>query len=219
MPARNVLYFVAGITVAVVLGYSAIRGHTPQTASQWLSPIGPAVTASALILVIFDRWLWRLPGVCNLHGTPVLHGTWHGSLASDWVDPETNKRISPDPNVFLVVRQRFWRVSVRLLTKESSSESVVASFNAHTDGVRDLVWVYMNMPRAGVRHRSEVHFGGTVLGAPRDRSAGLHGHYFTDRASKGELNLSTHYKTPIETHSQGLTLIAKRPAPKPPAAA
>lgn len=207
MPARTVLYVVAGLVVAALVAYSAARGHAPQSASEWLSPIGPAVTVAGVGLWLFDRWVWRMPGICKLHGRPVLHGTWHGELASDWVDPQTQQRVSPDPDVFLVVRQRFWHISVRLLTKESASESMLANFKAHGDGVHQLVYVYANTPRAEVRHRSELHYGAVVLGAPRDRSAGLEGHYFTDRKTRGDMRFTQHFSKLVETHSQGRALV------------
>jgi hypothetical protein len=209
MPAKNVLHVVAGLVVAALVGYSAIRGHAPQSASEWLSPIGPAVTAAVVFLWLWDRYVWRWPGICRLAGRPVLHGTWHGELASDWVDPATNQRIPPDPDVFLVVRQRFWHVSARLLTKESSSASMGAGFEKDGDGVHMLVYVYVNTPRAEVRTRSQPHYGAVVLGAPRDRKQGLEGQYFTDRKTLGEMHFRDHYKELVETHKAGRELVDK----------
>jgi hypothetical protein len=206
VPAKTVLYVVAVIVVLVLLGLSAFRG-APDTPAEWLAPIAPAVAVAGVGLAVFDRWVWRWPGVCKLHGRPVLHGTWHGTLASDWVNPETGQRIPPDNDVFLAVRQRYWSVGVRLLTKESRSSATVAAFKTDSDGVYQLYYVYINTPRPEVRHRSELHLGTVVLGAPRDRSQGLEGHYFTDRKTGGEMRFRDHYKTPIETHAAGRELI------------
>jgi hypothetical protein len=62
MPPKPVLYVTAGFVVIALLGFTAIRG-APDTASEWLAPIGPAVTAAALCLWAFDRWIWRWPGI------------------------------------------------------------------------------------------------------------------------------------------------------------
>jgi hypothetical protein len=200
MPARTVLYTVAGLTVAVLFGYAVIRGHAPRHASEWLSPIGPAVAVAGGGLWVFDRFAWRWPGIQRLVGRPIVLGTWHGELASQWVDPQTGQRIPADPDVFLVVRQRFWRVSVRLLTKESSSASLFASVKTDPDGVNQLVYIYANTPRVEVRHRSELHYGAVVLGAPRDSTEGLEGHYFTDRGTRGEMRFRRRVKKLVETH-------------------
>jgi SMODS-associating 2TM, beta-strand rich effector domain len=215
VPAKAILYAVAALVVGALLGYSAIRGHAPHSASEWLSPIGPAVAAAGGGLGLFDRYVWRWPGVCKAVGRPVLHGTWHGELASDWVDPHTQQGIPVDDDVFLVVvRQRFWQVSVRLLTKESASASMLATVKADADGVNQLVYVYTNMPRQRVRHRSEVHYGAVVLGAPHDRGAGLEGNYFTDRNTRGEMRFRRHFKSVVETHAAGreLARILQQPA-------
>jgi SMODS-associating 2TM, beta-strand rich effector domain len=208
MPTKTILYAVAGLAVAVLFGISAIRGHAPHNASEWLSPIGPAVAAASIGLWLFDRFLWRWPGIRRLVGRPVLHGTWHGELTSDWVDPETQRRIPADPDVLLVVRQRFWRVSVRLLTKESASSSILANFNADADGVHQLIYVYANTPRSELRDRSELHYGAVVLGAPRDPNEALEGHYFTDRKTRGEMCFRRRFAARVETHAAGRELVA-----------
>lgn len=141
MPSKVILYVMAGLSVGTLFVLSLIRGHPPHNASQWLAPVGPAVTVAGIGLWIFDRYAWRWRGVRRLVGRPVLHGTWHGELVSDWVNPETQQRIPADPDVFLVVRQRFWQVTARLLTRESESASRLANFTVGPDGVHQLLWV------------------------------------------------------------------------------
>lgn len=207
MPARPVLFVVAALTIAALLLTSAIRGDLPDTTSEWLAPIGPAVTVAGIGLAFFNRWVWHFTLIRKFHGRPVLRGTWHGELASQWVNPQTGRGISPDPDVFLAVRQKFWSVSVRLITKESKSQSLTASLRDTGDGVFELAYVYSNTPRASVRDRSEVHYGAVVLDAPVDRAAGLEGHYFTDRNSRGEMRFRRHFKKPVETHAAGRKLV------------
>jgi hypothetical protein len=110
--------------------------------------------------------------------------------------------------VFLVVRQRFWHVSVRLLTRESSSASMLANFTTEADGVHQLIYVYANTPRSDVRDRSELHYGAVVLGAPRDPNEGLEGHYFTDRRTRGEMHFPQRFDALIETHAARSQLLS-----------
>lgn len=208
MPPKPVLQVVAALVVAVLAGFSAVRGHAPESLSEWLAPVGPGVALAGAGLWLFDRYAWRWPGICKMVGRPVLHGTWHGELASHWVNPKTSQRVPVDPDVFLVVRQRYWRVKVRLLTKESSSVSMMADLKKDTDGVHQLLYVYANTPRPDVRHRSTLHYGAVVLGAPSDRSHGLEGEYFTGRNTQGEMRFRRHFTDSIETHARGLELVA-----------
>ena len=207
MPARNVLLVVAALTIAALALSSAIRGHVPENTSEWLAPIGPAVTVAGAGLAVYNRWVWHFPLIRRLHGRPVLRGTWHGQLTSQWVDTQAKKQIPPDSDVFLVVRQTFWSVSVRLITKESKSYSLSAALGDTGDGVYDLSYLYTNAPRLSVRARSYPHLGAAVLAAPLDRSAGLEGLYFTDRQTLGEMRLRRHFTKLIETHDEGLELL------------
>ena len=111
------------------------------------------------------------------------------------------------------MRQRFWRVSIRLLTRESASSSLVANFKADADGVHQLIYVYANTPRPGVRDRSEVHYGAVVLGAPRNPNEALEGHYFTDRKTRGEMCFRRRFNTLVETHAAGRELVDSLPHP------
>jgi hypothetical protein len=206
MPARAGLYVVSGIVVAGLLAGSAIRGHPPQSISEWLAPIGPAVTLAVACLVLFDRWAWRQPGIRRLHHRPLLHGTWHGELATSWIDRNTGRRKAPDPDVFLVIRQKFWSISARLLTNESTSNSLFAELTAGKDGVCQLLYVYLNSPQAAVEHRSRLHYGAVVLNAPRNRHDGLEGRYFTDRKTTGDMRFGVHYRQLVESHSGGKAL-------------
>lgn len=212
MPGRVLLYTTSGISIGVLLLLSAINGHFPKSASGWLSPISMAVTASGVLLWLFDRRIWRLPGLARLSGRPDLHGTWHGTLASTWIDQSTGLQAPPDDDVFLVVRQRYWQVNVRLLTRESSSASEVANVVADTDGVQHLVWVYSNSPRAGVRHRSELHRGAASLVAQSHaRPPRIEGTYFTDRRTLGDLAFAARYRQLVTTHAEGQALVTAPP--------
>lgn len=207
MPARNALYVVAALSIAGLAISTSFYGHPPRSLSEWLAPLGPSVAVAVVGLWAFNRWIWRLPLVRNLHGRPLLRGTWHGELASERVDPSTDLRVPPDPDVFLVVRQEFWDLSVRMLTKESKSYSLSAAIRPGGDGVSELVYLYCNTPRMQVRHRSEMHYGAVVLTAPSDNGAGLEGHYFTDRSTRGELHFSRRFAKPVETHDAGRKLV------------
>lgn len=209
MPSTVALRVVALVVVATIAVLTLLHGHPPQSFTEWLAPVGPAVAVASGLLWVFDRFAWRWPGLRKLVGRPILHGTWHGELASRWVNPTTGQRVPPVPDVFLVVRQRFWHVTARLLTRESSSTSVLAEFKRADDGVCQLIYLYINTPRPGVRDHSAMHSGAVFLSAPKNRDDGLEGEYFTGRRTTGELHFHRHFKTLVESHGAGLTLVAQ----------
>ena len=88
MPPKPVLYVTAGFVVVTLLGFTAIRG-APDSTSEWLSPVGPAVTVAAICLWAFRPVAVALAGIYKTHNRPMLDGTWHGQLASDRINPDT----------------------------------------------------------------------------------------------------------------------------------
>jgi hypothetical protein len=153
----------------------------------WFRPFSTVVGVVLLLLVAFDLWGWRLR---FLHGwfvpRPDLRGTWRVELQSDWQDPATEKVIGPIV-AYLVVRQTFSSLSIRMLTAESASELVAAEINKASDGTYRVAAVYRNEPKLSVRDRSPIHYGAIVLDVQGDPATELVGYYWTDRNSRGEL--------------------------------
>ena len=162
----------------------------------WLRPFSTVVGVLLLLLAAFDLWAWRLR---VLNGwfvpRPDLRGTWRVELQSDWKNPATDSGVGPIV-AFLVVRQTFSTLSVRMLTAESASELVAAEINKASDGTYRLAAVYRNEPNLSVRDRSPIHYGAIVLDVQGDPVKGLAGYYWTDRNSRGELRtLARHVST------------------------
>lgn len=153
----------------------------------WFHPFSTVVGVLLLLLVAFDLWAWRLR---FLQGwfvpRPDVRGTWRVELRSDWKGPTTNEVVAPIA-AYLVVRQTFSTLSLRMLTSESSSELVAAEISKATDGTYRLAGVYRNEPRLSVRDRSPIHYGAIVLDVQGEPVKDLVGYYWTDRSTRGEL--------------------------------
>ncbi|GMV19521.1 MAG: hypothetical protein AMXMBFR56_77450 [Polyangiaceae bacterium] len=153
----------------------------------WFGPFSTVVGVLVLLLAAFDLWAWRLR---ILHGwfvpRPDLRGTWRVELQSDWKDPVTDAVIGPIV-AYLVVRQTFSSLSIRMLTAESASELVAAEINKAGDGTYRLAAVYRNEPKLSVRDRSPIHYGALVLDVQGDPVKDLAGYYWNDRGSRGEV--------------------------------
>jgi len=182
------------IRVQVILGLAVIAWAVmlfvegvPLKAA-YLGPYSVVVTVVVVGLILFDRWLWRIPPAPRLLRHPVLSGTWKGTLRSNWVNPETNATIEPIV-VYFAIRQTYSTVSLRMLTRESSSVSLVAALEGRGDGVPRVTSTYENQPGVLIQNRSRIHHGALLLevhGMPADC---LDGWYWTDRDTKGEVVL------------------------------
>src|SRR5215213_7478472 len=123
-PSRILIQAIVFVVAGVYLAAFLIQGLPT---GDLLKPLGAATSVAGLFVIAFDMWLWRAPKVGRLVSKrPDVRGTWCGTLASHWVDPETGERVAPDPEVYLVVRQTFWSVSANLITRESKSCSTTA---------------------------------------------------------------------------------------------
>jgi hypothetical protein len=160
-----------------------------------------------VFVLAYDHFLWRLPKIGFLISKrPDLRGTWKGSLASHWISPETQQRIPPDPEVYMVIRQTYWSVNATLITKESKSCSTTALVEDDGCEQYQLVALYRNTPRAAVRDRSQVHHGAFKLDVGGRPPGRLEGYYWTDRNTMGELEFEAHDKRTVATYTDAQDL-------------
>src|SRR6266849_7262475 len=141
--------------VFIILAVLLVLEGTQVTAGLF-KPCGAVVTVLGFALLIFDKWAW---GFRFLHpwfvDRPYLKGTWTGVLVSNYVNPATQQRVPPI-EVYLVVRQTYSAIHLRLITRESTSESLANNIPKGEDGVYCVASVYRNTPQLAHRDRSPI---------------------------------------------------------------
>jgi len=151
MPSRIQVQIVLAIAVIVWAVMLFLEGVSLK--ASYLKPYSLAVGTVILVLLAFDRWLWRIPYIAHAFGRPVLRGTWKGKLQSTWKNEGAEDFIDP-VDVFLVVHQTYSTVSLRLMTSESISQSLVASLGVQRGKVPTLSSTYQNVPQLLIQDRS-----------------------------------------------------------------
>lgn len=136
------------------------------------------------------RWKWFYPWLVN---KPNINGTWKATIHSTWIDPATNQRIAPITS-YMVIKQTFSEVYIRLITPESASETLVGRVVHANDGSYEIVCIYRNEPNQGVRERSEIHYGGMRITAGGRYPIRMKARYWTDRSSTGDIDLEERRK-------------------------
>lgn len=153
-----------------------------------LYQVPKSIAAYALGGYVFSKWLWKLPIFWGwLITVPNLQGTWYGFLKSDWINPKTKKGIAEIP-VLLVIAQDFNKINCSIITKESSSHTLSSDI-LFVNGKLQLSYTYTNVPKNGVRERSEIHNGASLLQIIEKPKRKLSGGYWTDRKTKGEIDV------------------------------
>src|SRR5262249_935288 len=166
-----------------------------QVTTGLFKPCGAVVTVLGLLLLAFDKWAWSFR---FLHpwfvDRPYLKGTWKGMLESSYIDPATQQRVPP-VEAFLVIRQSYSAIHLRLITKESASEAMANNIPKGEDGGDSGASVYRNTPQLGHRDRSAIHHGALLIRVEGDPVMSLTGEYWTDRMTRGELRFTEKSET------------------------
>lgn len=185
------LRILIALAAAVVVAELFVGGHTPSPS--WLSYLSPVVPVLLLALTAFDRIIWRFPLFRYIPGfRPNLHGTWKVTLR-----PKNGAPV----DAFMVVRQTYSSLSLRLMTAESTSELVAHQFITSPDGVLKVGAVYRNEPDIAVRDRSPIHYGTILLALEENPPRRVRGSYWTDRTSVGDLELTSRDKRILGTYA------------------
>ena len=170
----------------------------------WLQPFSTVTGIVLLFLLAFDRWLWRIQ---LLHGwfvkRPILSGLWKIELQSEWNATLTGNRPTAI-EAYLVVRQTYSYLSIRLLTNESSSKTLVAEIVEALDGTFRVYAVYRNEPRPVFRNESPIHYGALLIDVENNPRR-LAGNYWTDRNSRGQFTASGHLNKVCSSYQEAKT--------------
>jgi hypothetical protein len=152
-----------------------------------------AVAGIYFVIWAFDTRLWKMPLFNKLLYKPVLEGTWKGTYASTYENPDT-KEVEGPVEAYFSIEQTYSSLHLRFITAESTSESTACELKKSSSGQYEIYAVYINTPRAMVRERSAIHRGGLILSVVGKSVEALEGVYWTDRKTTGDLKFSEHSK-------------------------
>jgi len=145
---------------------------------------GPLSLGLGALSTAFAAW----PFVRAMTVGPRIQGTWWGELHSSYADPATGR--TPGPlTVAIVIRQTSAGLWLCLHSRESSSITIAASLLAEHDGHTAIVGLYRNEPRLPRQDTSRMHHGGIKLQVIDGPERRLTGTYWTDRGTRGELEV------------------------------
>jgi hypothetical protein len=152
-----------------------------------LTHVSTTISINIILWMIFIAWAWKFKIFYPwLVPFPNLSGEWEGTIKSNWKE----KELEPIP-IEVSITQNLFNVQVRIKTKESRSYSIGASFDIDNErGFQQLFYTYLNTPKAGVKERSEMHYGSTILNFDGFKVTKMDGDYWTNRETTGEITLT-----------------------------
>jgi hypothetical protein len=159
---------------------------------KWISGIASAIV---LILLAYDRWVWRWPLIrliAERTGTPVLRGTWKGTMTYE-SDADGNPGTT---DFYLTVQQTYSDIELHSYVSTSESHSMAAKLERPSRGQRLLWFIYRSEAPILGQARDRPHHGGVKLNLVGSPVREIHGSYWTDRRGRGELRFSEYSKKP-----------------------
>jgi hypothetical protein len=158
-----------------------------------------AVTSASsvviLVLLAFDKWLWRLPGIRQLHARPVLHGTWRTELRSTY-----RERKEELIECYLVVDQTYSRICTRMLFDRSRSASMSGEL-VRENGRCVLYYLFKSDKGALEAATNPPSRGAADLTVGMQPSIHLEGDYWMEVGTKGQLCTVGHSPKIYDTFS------------------
>lgn len=134
---------------------------------------GEAIAFSTIVMIVYEKRLWKYN---PFEKTPVLKKKYKGTLLSTYDNVERKATLE--------IKQTLLSINVVFTTGESRSKSISSSIEKIQDEWQ-LTYCYLNVPKANVRDRSEIHYGTALLCIENPEE--IHGQYFTDRKTTGDM--------------------------------
>jgi len=191
MVKHNIRIFAFAILGLAFIVYAIIFSLTQNFDSidfqKAITHVSTTISINIILWMLFIAWAWKwkifYPWLVPF---PNLSRNWEGTIKSNWKE----KLLEPIP-IEVSITQNFFNVQVRIKTKESRSYSIGASFDIDNErGFQQLFYTYLNTPKAGVRERSEIHYGSTILNFDGFKVTKMDGEYWTDRETTGDITLN-----------------------------
>lgn len=202
---KSSLYILVVISAIAWFSLAYISDLDLSDVRDFFGLVPKVVSVDLLIIAIFVKWGWKLRIFRGwLVRFPNLNGSWVGFIYSDWKNPTTGEKPAPIP-VMLTVNQSFFHISCVMRTSEMESSSYSEGFLINPDRqIKTVAYSYTSKPRLSLSERSTPHDGTAVFNIIEKPQNKLEGRYWTERLTKGEIELEYYSSELLEELPESL---------------
>lgn len=176
--------YVVSFLWSLAVAFNGLHLSTPTSRLLGFIPL-----ALVLAFTAYDKYLWHLRPQLIFAKRPDIQGTWIGSFSAEWLGDNENINHTDGPAV-LVIKQTFTQTSIVLIAEKSKSYSFLSHIRQHDSGVFSVNYEYSNTPLLKFRGQLPVHSGSATLEVSSIRPRMITGEYWTNRMSRGTLEMS-----------------------------
>jgi hypothetical protein len=191
MPSPTWTRLVIALSAALAILFALVTGSDINQGAL-LKVLSVTSSAVVILLLIYDRWLWRMWPLRYLTHRPIVHGTWKATLESGWTDPATGERTAPKDG-FVVMHQTYSNITVTMLFDISHSHSLSADICLQNER-HLLAFIYRSEAETLAQEGNPPHRGGAALYIATERRVSFEGDYWTERRTKGRVVSNGHSK-------------------------
>ena len=165
---KNYVKYFLGIAIITYALLLMLRGD-----ATFLDNLDLSVTITLGMAVIYSEWFWKYN---PFEKTPKIYGEYKMTFISTY---NNSKRM-----MNVTIKQNLFSARIYMDTDESESESTSSNIIIKNDSC-ELIYTYLNKPKAIERNHSGIHFG-TCMFKIIDNVI-KSGQYYTDRKTTGDI--------------------------------
>lgn len=192
---KYIPFLLAVLAVLAAWGLSRILATANLTVPWWLDAPS-AIGFYGILYALFDYRLWRLGIFRRLRAVqvPDLEGNWRGGVTSSFDEHATEHKVE------VRIAQRWTKIGIRLLGKDSRSHSVLGTILIGAPQGTVVAYQYENEPLPGAKDSMQMHHGTARLELSNDKI--LSGVYYSGRGRQnvGRLHLEKVVGAPPVSH-------------------
>lgn len=182
----------------------------PDTFWEAIIPFFTAVTVTSISLFFYDRILWRYYTVRRwIAQLPDLQGVWKVTITPVKLDDQSEQSLDSVIG-YAQFDQTASSLNMRLYTEDSRSTTIAYAIKEIEKSQFRLAIVYQNKPRLKERVREgTIHDGAAVYEFRGYSPEKVAGEYWTEKPTRGEIELSDRRRDEIDSYDAGLRVYSR----------
>lgn len=146
-----------------------------------------SVTVTGLFWLVYFKKAWKWAVIRRLLYRPNLNGTWLGKFESNWINEQN--QTNPPKRFVLVIRQRWFTISVRAFTSIQKTESYVETLMLDDDKGKKILAYLFSEKRSGSGEHGARQGAAELDLAEMEMKKLLEGHFWTQAGTKGYIKV------------------------------